>query len=157
MWPFRRDRREPPEEPKRDDWTIGQGQRDGFPMIVRIANAFAGLAPVAGYGHHIIVSVRFRNRMPNGFPSSEESDDLGSLEEKLCGVLEAADESRCVLVVTNNGLRDFIFYTKDAAGAKRKLDENVRVLKGFEVELAIEPDSEWQIYRAFARMLTQRT
>lgn len=156
MRPFKNSVSKPVREAKPADWTIAQGERDGFPMIVRIGNAFSGLAPVPGYDHHIIVSVHFRQRRPNGFPSSEEADDLTALELNLCGILEADNESHCVLVITNNGLRDFIFYTRNVDAMRKKLDENTPVFRGFEVEIAIEPAREWEIYKAFSRMLEGR-
>lgn len=154
MPPIEEDRSVSPIKPKPDDWILGQGERDGFPMIVRMANAFSGIAPIPGYDHHLIVSVGFRNRRENGFPSSEEADDLTALELNLGQLLEAENESRCVLVITNNGLRDFIFYTRNVDGVKQKLDGSAGIFKGFRVEIAIEPDSDWQIYQVFSRMLT---
>lgn len=153
MWPFKSSEHNKKRAPSPDDWSIGQAERDGYPMIVRIANAFAGLAPIPDYNHHIIVSVHFRDRKPNGFPSSEEGDDLQNLEVGLCGELEAGNESLCVLVITNNGLRDFIFYTRDVEGARKRLDDNPQLYKGFVVEFAVEPARNWEIYQAFSRCL----
>jgi hypothetical protein len=143
----------PTHEPKPADWLLAQGERDGFPMIVRMAGAWTGLAPVPGYDHHVIVSVRYPHRRPNGLPSSEDTDRLESIETQLCGLLEAEQASHCVLVITNNGLRDFIFYTRDVEGVQRKLETAGPLFQGFAVELAIEPDDAWEIYAAFSRML----
>jgi hypothetical protein len=153
MWPFKSREPNKPRDPSPNDWSLGQGERDGFPMIVRIANAFAGLAPLPDFDHHILVSVHFRNRKPNGFPSSEEGDDLQNLEVGLCGALEAGNGSLCALVVTNNGLRDFIFYTRNVESARQTIDGCSRLLDGFVVEFTIEPDPNWDIYQAFSRYL----
>ena len=41
MWPFSKNASmRPNSAPKPDDWTLGQGERDGFPMIIRLANAY---------------------------------------------------------------------------------------------------------------------
>ena len=153
MWPFSKKTAEfrPPVGP--DSWSLAQGERDGFPMIVRIANAYRGLAPLPEYNHHLIVSVHLRNPRPNGFPSSEEGDDLQALEENLGRLLETGNDSLSVLVVTNNGLRDFIFYTRNVEGMKQRTEEAVPIFKGFEVELSIEPDAEWRIYQHFANWI----
>jgi len=122
-------------------------------MIVRMTNRYRGLAPLPAYGHHIIFSVHLRDPRPDGFPSSEDGDALASLEEKLCGLLEPGIDRLCVLVVTNNGLRDFIFYTRDAEAMKMKIEASGKILLGFETEIAIEPDGNWEIYRTFCGML----
>jgi hypothetical protein len=151
MWPFSKDSGALPRKPKPDDWVLGRGERDGFPMIVRMANAYIGLAPLPGYDHHVIVSVHLRNPQPSGFPSPEEGDDLEALEMNLCRVIEADNDSFCVLVVTNNGLRDFIFYTRNVDSVKRQIEDAAVVFGGFEVEFWIEPDATWEIYQQFCR------
>lgn len=155
MWPFKKNQVRSLREPKPDDWSLGQGQRDGFPMIVRMANAYTGLAPLPAYDHHVIVSVHLRNPRPNGFPSSEESDELASIEESLRQLLEVGNDALCALVVTNNGLRDFIYYTRDVEGVRQKLEFNMSVFRGFVTEFAIEPARDWEIYRTFASWINK--
>jgi len=153
MWPFLKKSGQSPRSPRPDDWTLSRGERDGFPMIVRIANAYRGLAPVPGYDHHVIVSVHLRNPRPNGFPSSEEADDLKALEINICRLLESGNESLCVLVVTNNGLRDLIFYTRNVESVKQRTEDAKSVFFGFKSEFWIEPDERWEIYQHFCKWL----
>lgn len=136
-----------------DDWLLARGERDGFPMIVRMAAAFRGLGGIPGYDHHVIVSVTLRAPTSAGFPSSEEGDDLERFEQNLCSALEPEKESVCVLVITNHGIRDFIFYTKNPRGAERKLDGAIPSLKGFAFEVSIEPDVNWDVYCSFDNWL----
>ena len=71
MWPFlKKAGIRPNSAPKPDDWTLGQGERDGFPMIIRMANAYKDLAPLPGYDHHVIISVHLlpESRPKSGFP-----------------------------------------------------------------------------------------
>lgn len=132
-----------------DQWILARGERDGFPMLVRMAAAYRGLGGIEGYDHHLIVGTNLREPTPDGFPSSAEGDDLEHFELNLCRALEADDESRCVLVITNQGIRDFIFYTRDPLGVKAKIDAALEKLNGFVFNIAIEPDKDWEIYRAF--------
>jgi len=136
-----------------DQWLLARGERDGFPMIVRMAAAYRGMGPLPGYDHHIIVGAKLRAPTSAGFPSTEEGDDLQRFEENLSTALEIDNESQCVLVITNHGIRDFIFYTRDPNGAKGKLDAALPGLKGFEFSIAIEPDEQWGIYQAFDNLL----
>jgi Family of unknown function (DUF695) len=153
MWPFSKKMAESPRLTAPDDWSLAQGERDGFPMIVRMANAYRGLAPLPGYDHHVIISIQLRNPRPNGFPSSEEGDDLQALEENLCRVLETGNDTLCVLVVTNNGLRDLIFYTRNVESVQQRTEEAKSVYSGFEIEFWIEPDEGWDVYRHFSKWI----
>ena len=140
--------------PNPDQWLIARGDRDGFPMIVRMAQAYRGMGALPGYDHHVIIGARFRSPTPAGFPSTEEGGDLQRFEENLCAAIEVDRESLCVLVITNQGIRDFIFYTRNPDGAKEKLDVALSGLKGFEFSIAIQPDRQWEIYQAFNNMLS---
>lgn len=135
--------------PNLDEWLLARGERGGFPMIVRMACAYRGMGPLPRYDHHIIVAADLRAPTPAGLPSAEEGDDLQRLEENLCNALETDQESLCVLVITNQGKRDFIFYTRNPDGAKAKLDAVLPGLRTHGFEIAIEPDDQWEIYRAF--------
>lgn len=136
-----------------NQWLLARGERDGFPMIVRMAAGYRGMSAHPGYDHHIIVGAKLRTPTSAGFPSTEEGDDLQRFEENLSAALEIDNESVCVLVVTNHGIRDFIFYTRDPYAAKARIDAALSGLQGFRFEVAIEPDREWEIYRAFDKRL----
>jgi len=94
-----------------DQWLLARGERDGFPMIVRMAAAYRGMGPLPGYDHHIVVGANLRTPTSAGFPSTEEGKDLQRFEENLSAAIEVDKESLFVLVITNRGIRDFIFYT----------------------------------------------
>lgn len=139
---------------KQDQWLLARGERDGFPMIVRMAADYRGMGALPGYDHHIIIGAKLRAPTSTGFPSKEEGEDLQSFEETLCAAIEVDHESLCVLVITNKGIRVFIFYTRNPKGAKEKLDATLVALTGFEFSIAIEPDTGWEIYQAFNAILS---
>jgi uncharacterized protein DUF695 len=153
MWPFSKKAVETQQPVGPDSRTLAHGERDGFPMIVRMADAYRGLAPLPRFDHHLITSVHLRNPRPDGFPSFDEGDDLAALEENLVRVLETGNDSLCVLVITNNKLRDFIFYTRDVESLKQRNKEAKTIYRGFKVEFWIEPDGDWRIYRHFANWI----
>jgi histidinol phosphatase-like enzyme len=101
--------------------------------------------------------VHVRDPRPNGFPPSDEADDLDAIEASLCGLLETGNDALCALVITNNGLRDFIFYTRGVTGVHEKLENNLSIFKGFVTEFAIEPARDWEIYNTFAGQMNPPT
>lgn len=102
----------------------------------------------------MIISIHLRNPRPNGFPSSEEGDDLAALELNICRLLETDNDSLCVLVVTNNGLRDLIFFTRNVERAKQRTESALSAGTGFVIEFWVEPDDGWEIYQHFSRWIT---
>jgi hypothetical protein len=136
-----------------DQWLLARGERDGFPMMIRMAVGYRGMGALPGYDHHIIIGANLRTPTPAGYPSAEEGDDLQRFEEALSAAIEVDGESLCVLVITNRGVRDFIFYTRDPHSAKARIDAALPGLAGFEFQIAIEPDRDWEIYQTFDHWL----
>lgn len=143
-------------KPKPDDWTLARGVRDGYPMVLRIANAYLGLGGVPGYENRIIVGTQLREPTASGLPGKSEGDDLEAFELTLCETLESENESLCVLVITNQGFRDFIFYSRDPKAAEQKLIMAKPRLKSHRFQVSVERDVDWQLYSAFTRGMSSQ-
>jgi hypothetical protein len=139
---------------KPDDWVLAKWEREGWPMVIRMASAYRGLGSVPGYGHRVIVTVPFRDPKPSGHPSDAEWDDLKSFELNVCRLLEAENRSLCVLVITGQRVRDIIFYTKDPEQVKPTIDGAQLALSSHRFELQIEAEPEWRVYRFFCEKLS---
>jgi len=155
-------------------WPFGRGGRsvdvstldlDGHWANAKIENEKAnrpgfvrwneGLAPIAAhpaYAHEAVFSIRYQAVRENGLPASkEELQAADRIEDHIRGALEADRTSLLAVVLTRDGLRDLIFYTRDPD----------RVIAWFEqlkrrphelthpVELNIRPDVEWELFHAF--------
>jgi hypothetical protein len=139
---------------KPDDWTLATSSRDGYPMFLRIANAYLGLGGVPGYEDRIIVGAQLREPRASGLPGDSEGDDLKAFELTLCKELEQENESLCALVITNQGFRDFIFYSRNANAAERKLLMAKSDLQSHKFQVSVERDADWQLYSVFTRGIT---
>ena len=62
--------------PRPNDWILARMQRNGFPLNVRMANAYRGLGGVPGYAHKVIVVIPLNKAAPSGLPYDDEFDDL---------------------------------------------------------------------------------
>jgi hypothetical protein len=107
-----------------------------------------------GYLYRVIVTVHLREPRPSGFPSDAEDDDLEAFEFNVCGLLEAENKSLCVLVVTGQGLRDIIFYTKEPEAVRKKVEDARIVLTSHKFEIDIELEPDWRVYNFFCEKLS---
>lgn len=135
------------------EWVLASWERAGFPVSIRMATAFWEHGSVPGYDHRVTVGIELRDPNASGQPGPEEWDDLEAAELDVCKSLEAGNESLCVLVITGNGLRDIMFYVRDPEEAKVRVNRLVDVVNTHKLQVAIEPESNWRIYRFFSDKL----
>jgi hypothetical protein len=83
---------------------------------------------------------------PSGLPSTIENAELSAIEDNLCGLLQTANESIFVAAITTSGMREFVFYTRDPDRVKQKVEQARSGIQNYQIQLLIQPDSEWNIY-----------
>lgn len=143
--------------PKPNDWILARMQRNGFPLNVRMANAYRGLGGVPGYDHKVIVVIPLNNPAPSGLPYDNEFDDLKATELAICGQLEVDNESLCVLAITGCGTRDLIFYTRDPESTQMKINAAQTIVTSHKFDTAIQPDLNWELFGAFDKAIASST
>jgi len=124
-------------------------------MTVRMATAYREMWTIPGYDHRVIVAVEIRDPQPSGQPQGEEFDQLAEVETALSALLEADNESLGVLAITGCGTRDLIYYTRNPTGAMTRLQSAIADVKSHRYQFAIEPDSAWELYGYFNRLVGQ--
>lgn len=139
--------------PKPNDWILARLQRNGFPLNVRMANAYRGLGSVPGYDHKVIVVIPLNNPAPSGLPFDNEFDDLSATELAICNQLEIDNESLCVLAITGCGTRDLIFYTRNPGATQMKIDAAQAIVTGHKFDAAIQPDRNWELFDIFDKTI----
>ena len=115
-------------------------------MFVRTNAAYRGFKGVQGYEHQVGIAVPLVDPEPSGLPSTIENAELSAIEDNLCGLLQTANESIFVAAITTSGMREFVFYTRDPEQVKQKFEQARSTFRTIEIQLMIQPDSEWNIY-----------
>lgn len=140
-------------------WTLGQGECDGKPMLMRLNT---GASPFVGdprYGQRLDVAIPHRAPNPAGLPQPAEALEIGKLEDQLVAALTSGGAGAFVLAVTTGGVTELVFYVAEAAASVARVEELARTLHGRELhgrelphtlEHSLEHDPEWDVYLQFA-------
>jgi len=99
-----------PDPANEDKWALGQGKVNGQPLIVRWDVAAKQRCPDLRRPIKVTIGIQFPNPKPNGLPSVEDDEHLGAMEEALFAELPAVADAAPVLVLTTNGMREWIVY-----------------------------------------------
>ncbi|MFN8658042.1 MAG: DUF695 domain-containing protein [Candidatus Obscuribacterales bacterium] len=129
-----------------EPWAVAEGQVDGKPIFIRQAVALDKRVAPAEYPYAASISVPYKAD-DTGMPQDQHIfQDLNNVEDLLAAQLENKQRSLFAGVVTNEGVRTFIFYTADP----KAVTSTVRALQtGTETKLNLDItlDRDWKLYR----------
>jgi hypothetical protein len=132
--------------PVPDTWQVAKGKRDGKPMIVRAHAGYRPFKGVIGYEDQLGIAAPLHTPDAAGLPTPFESGELDALENDLCKIFEADMASLLVAVITCNGMREFILYTKDPALAREQFEELKFRSFSHKIHMRLQPDKDWRLY-----------
>jgi hypothetical protein len=136
---------EPSLDPWSGRWSVSEVTRDGERILVR-RNATA--AVFAG-------GRRFRERVSITVPLPRGADytpatDINRVETLLVDALERDRTAICVLVLTTDAAREFVFYAADAARAAGVVPGVREQAAPYDLLVQTAPDPSWERYASFA-------
>lgn len=147
MWPFKR--KHPPIEQLEleESWSVSVGGVQGKPVIARVNRGVGQAVRHPELAHQVGVAVPLNDPDGTGLPGMDESEQLAAIESKVVDRLQADGQSLHVAVITTGGMREFVFYTTDPEGTRRRFDEAAKEVETHELQLMIQEDPKWRVYR----------
>lgn len=140
----------PPEYPSESRTSVLKGESGGRPLFARRNDSAAILAKHPEFRFRVGVAVPLNYPNEHGLPSADEILQLDVIEDALTAQLEAGRQSIQVLVITTDGMREFVFYTRDSALAKSVIEALKTTIKSHEIQWYVDEDPEWKVYKTFS-------
>jgi hypothetical protein len=133
----------------RDSWRVVDAEYNDKPLIARFN---AGLKDIVGhpeYRHQVGIAVPLKEPNARALPDVQEDRALANVEDEVSRALESDRESILVGVITTAGMREFVFYTVDPSAVQRKFEELRFQIKSHDLQLMIQEDPDWSVFRRF--------
>lgn len=130
-------------DPERLEWSVRVTDLAGEPTLLRLCTGAEALERRPELPVRFGVAVPLALPSRGGVPDAKEAEALGRLEDRLAPALEAKRQGYLVAVITNSRAREFVFYVRDEARARKA----VQGLKDPRLETYAMRDPDWQIYR----------
>lgn len=131
------------------NWYLAKGEIDSLPAFVRFRNNVESFISSGNYRNFIRFVWEFETD-ESGLPTDSENERLEFFENNLCEALEADDYAVLSFVMTNNGLRQWVFYTQDVQESVRRLNKMPQEEERYPIELTTEEDPNWEEYKKVA-------
>lgn len=131
------------------NWYLAEDEIDDLPAFVRFRDNVESFISNGNYRNYIRFVWEFEAD-EHGLPTDEETERLETFENNLCEALEADDHAILSFAMTNNGLRQWVFYTQDVQESVRRLNEMPQEEERYPIELTTEEDPNWEEYKKVA-------
>ncbi len=122
---------------------------DEAPWFARVNLGLHAIAGHPEYRHVVSVSAPMGSTDITGLPDEAELAALGALEGRLVAALTTDRRTLPAAVVTRDGTRRFVFYTRDAQDAIARVKAIREELPGRELEGSLLEDPEWSVLGKF--------
>ena len=134
-----------------DEWEVFHGEYKGNPLIARFRPSAKILMGHPSYVHQVGIAVPLNDPDQNGYPLTQESKQLDDIEDQVSSMLESGNESLFVGVISTGGMREFVLYTTSPNEVQRKFGELEKQILSHTLQLMIQLDQEWNIFKSFVR------
>lgn len=151
MWPFRRRKPSLTSALIDDQWEVIQGQYDGRPIILRLHKGVGRVIAHPQLPYRLGIAVPLHSPDERGFPAAPELKALEGIEDAIHQALSHDFRGVKVLVITTNGMREFVSYIQNESAARAALDAAGRSAAGHEIQHRVSPDPQWSVYRKFSQ------
>jgi hypothetical protein len=131
-----------------NQWSVAQFEKNGKPLIVRYRNERPQSVEMAAFPFLLSATWAYQ---PNEFalPSADEMEWMDRFEDALASALETSQTAHLMVVLTGNGERDWLWYTRGEAEAMRQVNQALQGHKPYPIEFSVQKDRGWKAYAQF--------
>ena len=135
-----------------DKWAVAEGEHEGLPLIIRFRQ---NLTQILSDHYPNLLTITWQLEQPSeqGLPEPPESDDIKDFEQNLVKLVEDCNNSILAVVISNNGEREFLFYTNDVDTFSELLHKVPQKIEPYPIEISYKADERGEQYQAIGNGL----
>jgi hypothetical protein len=133
-----------------DQWSMFETETDGLPGFVRLRTDVGEYARGGAYLTFLRVVWEYEPDDDQRLPSDDVLEALDDFEDRLSDALEKDEQSVLVFVMTHDGARQWVFYSKDVEESTRRIDSIAAEAEPYPIETTSTYDPDWTEHRGVA-------
>ena len=130
----------------RDLWAMAEGENNDQPLMIRFRSELRGVTDVSGYPELLLINWNYESD-EHGMPSDVAVEAIDDFEDLMLASLEHDFQSVLVCVITNDGSRQWVFYTSGVDEAATRINALPQMPKPYPIELLTDDDAEWAYFK----------
>jgi hypothetical protein len=134
-----------------DSWNVYQGEYSGKPLLVRANIGLIDFSAKNKYPVRLGIAIPLNESDKDGLPTQKEQENLNTIEDSLFSSVEVENHTIVALIITTNGMREFVLYSESVDKAKKIASNLKSMVNTHEIQSYTEEDSSWSTYNQFAQ------
>ena len=130
----------------RDLWAMAEGENNDKPLMIRFRSELRKVDDVSGYPELLLVNWNYESDA-QGMPSDSAVEAIDDFEDLLLAALEHDFQTVLVCVITNDGSRQWVFYSSGIDDAANRINAMPQKPQPYPIELLTDDDAEWTYFK----------
>lgn len=130
----------------KQNWDFFMTEIEGIPASIFVDLALNKILPVEGYNKVLTLLIEMNNPAENGLSTSEESEKLFEIEDKITNHITPEFDTIFAGRMTYDGSRILYYYLKNDKGIKDRIEELLEEYEDYGYSADIEKDKTWSKY-----------
>jgi hypothetical protein len=126
-----------------DHWAVAEGEKETRPFLLRFRTPVIGRDEGGEYVHLLEVVWGYADEGSGEMPSGDALDEMTTFENRLCEAWESHGVAFLAAVLTFDGARQWVFYTRNVAECGRRIDAMPNEQDPYPIELTTREDAAW--------------
>ncbi len=131
---------------KLDLWAMAEGENNEKPLMIRFRSELRTVEDVSGYPELLLVNWNYESDA-QGMPSDAAVEAIDDFEDLLLVALEPDFQSVLACVITNDGSRQWVFYSSGIDEAAHRINAMPQQAQPYPIELLTDDDAEWAYFK----------
>jgi hypothetical protein len=131
-----------------DQWTVAQAEKNGRPLLIRYRSKRPQGVEASAFPFLLAATWTYPANEA-GLPGPEAIQLMDDFEDALASALEASQTAYLMVILTENGERDWLWYTRGEAEAMRQVNQVLKGHKRYPVQFSVQQDRGWRAYAQF--------
>ena len=129
-------------------WVNADGTLNELPIVIRYRENWQSVAERGDLNTCIQIAWNASSRDDStAYPSQQEMEQIEVFHHQLQSNVEQDDTSVVAMVITHDGVNQWVIYSKDAEQFSHNLDGLSSPAGGYPIEVVADEDPEWDTFK----------
>ena len=128
-------------------WAGAEGGYGDHPLLIRFRELDEAF-PKCRYPVRLNVLWQMVESDVNGWPNDSEFQKLSTFEDRLVEAVEQDNQSILIVVLTYNGMKEFVFHSEDEAVFLDRITNMTQETERYPITISKNLDGEWDYFKS---------
>jgi hypothetical protein len=129
-------------------WVTADGTLNELPITIYSREDWEAIAKSGRFSICIQIAWHAKKKdESNAYPSQQEMVQIDIFHHRLQGQLESTGNAVVAMVITHDGVNQWVIYCDDIEAVKEGLNNLTVPEQDFPVEIVADEDSEWETFK----------